>query len=115
MLFLKDRIVCKGFFVFLYKVIFRSNLPRMQLRHSQGIFAFSVISNEHSFGVAKRPCSTLFSDARQLPNRHEANPLLKGFVTKLVTKCYETYVLLDVLKTTKNALRSHHHLLKDER
>lgn len=47
MLFLKDRIVCKGFFVFLYKVIFRSNLPRMQLRHSQGIFAFSVISNEH--------------------------------------------------------------------
>lgn len=33
-LFLKDRIVCKGFFVFLYKVIFRSNLPRMQLRHS---------------------------------------------------------------------------------
>ena len=89
MLFLKDRIVCKGFFVFLYKVIFHSNLPRMQLRHSQGVFAFSVIGDEHSFGVAKRPCSTLFSDARQLPNRHEANPLLKGFVTKLVTKCYD--------------------------
>ena len=27
---------------------------------------------------------------------------------------YETYVLLDVLKTTKNTLRSHHHLLKDK-
>ena len=89
MLFLKDRIVCKRFFVFLYKVIFCSNLPRMQFRHSQGVFAFSVIGNEHSFGVAKRPCSTLFSDARHLPNRHEANPLLKGFITKLVTKCYD--------------------------
>lgn len=35
---------------------------------------------------------------------------------KIFANCtpYETYVLLDVLKTTKNALRSHHHLLKDE-
>ena len=33
-LFLKDRIICKRFFIFLYEVIFRSNLPRMQLRHS---------------------------------------------------------------------------------
>ena len=35
---------------------------------------------------------------------------------KIFANCtpYETYVLLDVLKTTKNALRSHRHLLKDE-
>ena len=35
---------------------------------------------------------------------------------KIFANCspYETYVLLDVLKATKNALRSHHHLLKDE-
>ena len=35
---------------------------------------------------------------------------------KIFANCtpYETYVLLDVLKTTKNALRSHHHLLKEE-
>lgn len=35
---------------------------------------------------------------------------------KIFANCtpYETYVLLDVLKTTKNALHSHHHLLKDE-
>ena len=35
---------------------------------------------------------------------------------KIFANCtpYETYVLLDVLKTTKNALRSHHQRLKDE-
>ena len=44
---LKDRGVCERLFIFLYKIIFCSHLPRMQLRHSQGVLAFAVISDEH--------------------------------------------------------------------
>ena len=51
-----------------------------------------------------------------IANALEATEMSNAEAQKIFANCtpYETYVLLDVLKTTKNALRSHHHLLKDE-
>ena len=72
------------------------------------------VSYTHLVGIANAlevSTDTLLN--RQLTGAPEMS---NAEAQKIFANCppYETYVLLDVLKTTKNALRSHHHLLKDE-
>ena len=58
----------------------------MQLRHPQGILAFSVIGDEHGFCKTKGTSAALFCDAGQLSNGHKPHFFLEGLVAELITE-----------------------------
>ena len=76
-----------------------------------------VMSLETFVGIANAlEVSTDMLLNRQLSGVTETTKTTNAEAQEIFANCspYETYVLLDVLKTTKNTLRSHHHLLKDK-
>ena len=84
---------------------------RKNKRISQAVL--STMIDKSAGYISYLECGTDTLLNRQLTG---ATEMSNAEAQKIFANCtpYETYVLLDVLKTTKNALRSHHHLLKDE-